>query len=74
MPDAVVTTPVVTTEVGDLPFEMDRDVKVFRLTAHVFRQQIAPNKTIDVWGFNGSAPGTHPSGYPGRQGARHLSQ
>ena len=21
------------------------------------KQQIAPNKTLDVWGFNGSAPG-----------------
>ncbi len=51
------TTPVVTTDVGDLPFELDGEVKVFRLTAHVFQRQIAPNKTIDVWGFNGSAPG-----------------
>ena len=51
------TTPVVTTDVGDLPYEMDGDVKVFRLTAHVFKRQIAPHKTIDVWGFNGSAPG-----------------
>ena len=50
-------TPVVTTDVGDLPFEMDGGVKVFRLKAHVFKQQIAPDKTIDVWGFNGSAPG-----------------
>ena len=50
-------TPVVTPDVGDLPFEMDGDVKVFRLTAHVFKQQVAPQKTIDVWGFNGSAPG-----------------
>lgn len=49
--------PVVTTDVGDLPFEMDDDTKVFRLTAHVFKRQIAPDKTIDVWGFNGSAPG-----------------
>jgi len=49
------TAPVVTTDVGDLPFEMDGDTKVFRLTAHVLKQQIAPNKTIDVWGFNGSA-------------------
>ncbi len=56
-PGSVVTTPVVTTDVGDLPFEMDGEVKVFRLTAHVFKRQIAPNKTIDVWGFNGSAPG-----------------
>ena len=53
----VSNTPVVTTDVGDLPFEMDGDVKVFRLTAHVFKRQIAPNKTIDVWGYNGSAPG-----------------
>jgi FtsP/CotA-like multicopper oxidase with cupredoxin domain len=51
------TVPVVTTDVGDLPYEMDGNVKVFRLTAHVFQRQIAPDKTIDVWGFNGSAPG-----------------
>jgi FtsP/CotA-like multicopper oxidase with cupredoxin domain len=51
------TVPVVTTDVGDLPFELDGDIKVFRLTAHVLKRQIAPNKTIDVWGFNGSAPG-----------------
>ena len=55
--EPVKTTPVVTTDVGDMPYEMDGDVKVFRLTAHVFKQQIAPQKTIDVWGFNGSAPG-----------------
>ena len=53
----VFNTPVVTTDVGDLPFEMDGDIKVFRLTAHVFKRQIAPDKTVDVWGFNGSAPG-----------------
>ena len=50
-------TPVVTTDVGDLPYQMEGGIKVFRLTAHVFQRQIAPNKTIDVWGFNGSAPG-----------------
>ncbi len=54
---SVLNTPVITTDVGDLPYEMDGDTKVFRLTAHVFKQQIAPDKTIDVWGFNGSAPG-----------------
>ena len=51
------TTPVVTTDIGDLPFQMDGEWKVFRLTAHVMQQQIAPDKTISVWGFNGSAPG-----------------
>jgi FtsP/CotA-like multicopper oxidase with cupredoxin domain len=50
-------TPVITTDVGDLPFEMDGEIKVFRLTAHVFKREIAPDKTIDVWGFNGSSPG-----------------
>ena len=54
---AVRTVPVVSTDIGDLLYEMDGDVKVFRLTAHVFKQQIAPQKTIDVWGYNGSAPG-----------------
>jgi hypothetical protein len=49
--------PVITTEVGDMPFTMDGEVKVFHLLAQVIRQRIAPNKTIDVWGFNGSAPG-----------------
>ena len=49
--------PCVTTEVGDLPFTMDGTTKVFRLTAQVIRQRIAPDKTIDVWGYNGSAPG-----------------
>ena len=53
----VTNTPVVTTDVGDLHFAMEGDVKVFRLTAHVFQRQIAPDKTIDVWGYNGSAPG-----------------
>jgi FtsP/CotA-like multicopper oxidase with cupredoxin domain len=50
-------TPVITTDVGDLPFTMDNGVKVFQLTAHVMQREIAPNKTIDVWGFNGSSPG-----------------
>ncbi len=53
----VSNTPTITTDVGDLPFELDGYTKVFRLTAHVFKRQIAPDKTIDVWGFNGSAPG-----------------
>ena len=56
-PGPVSNTPTITTDVGDLPFELDGDTKVFRLTAHVFKRQIAPDKTIDVWGFNGCAPG-----------------
>jgi manganese oxidase len=50
-------TPVVTTEVGDLSYTMDGGTKVFHLVAEVLRQKIHPDKTIDAWGFNGSAPG-----------------
>ncbi len=49
--------PVMTTDVGDLPFTLDGGVKVFHLVAQVFRQRIAPEKEIDMWGYNGSAPG-----------------
>ncbi|MGI8770005.1 MAG: multicopper oxidase family protein [Acidobacteriaceae bacterium] len=56
-PEHSFNTPVITPDVGDLPYTMDGVTKVFRLTAQVMKQQIAPNKTIDAWGFNGSAPG-----------------
>src|SRR5271168_5298085 len=49
--------PVVTPDVDDLPFTMDGGVKVFHLTAEPVRRQISPWKTIDCWGYNGSAPG-----------------
>ena len=49
--------PVVTTDVGDLSYSVDGGAKVFHLVAEVLRQKIHPDKTIDVWGFNGSAPG-----------------
>jgi manganese oxidase len=51
------SAPVVTTEVGDLAYTMDGATKVFQLVAEVLRQKIHPGKTIDAWGFNGSAPG-----------------
>lgn len=56
-PEQGANPPVITTDVGDLPYTMDNGVKVFELTAQVLQREIAPNKTIDVWGFNGSAPG-----------------
>jgi hypothetical protein len=49
--------PVVTADIGDLPFTTDGETKVFHLVAEVVRQQINPLKAIDVWGFSGSAPG-----------------
>ncbi len=49
--------PVVTTDIGDMPYTMDGKAKVFHLTAEVVKQKISPLKTIDAWGFNGNAPG-----------------
>jgi hypothetical protein len=56
-PGPAVNTPVVTVDIGDLPYTMDGNTKVFHLIAEVVKQQISSLKTIDVWGFNGSAPG-----------------
>src|SRR5689334_5042010 len=52
-PPVMVETP----DIKNLPFTADNGVKVFNLIAEPVKQQIAPNKTLDVWGFNGSAPG-----------------
>jgi len=49
--------PMVTPDVPDLPYEMDGAVKVFKLVAEPVKRKIAPFKTIDVWGYNGSCPG-----------------
>jgi FtsP/CotA-like multicopper oxidase with cupredoxin domain len=49
--------PMATPDVPDLAFEMDGGVKVFHLKAEPLKQKIAPFKTIDVWGYNGSSPG-----------------
>jgi hypothetical protein len=48
---------VVTPDVPDLAFEMDGGVKVFRLVAEPVRQEIFPGKILNLWGYNGSAPG-----------------
>ena len=36
---------------------MDNGVKVFHLVAEPVKRQIHPDKTIDVWGYNGTSPG-----------------
>jgi manganese oxidase len=50
-------TPMMTPDVADLPFQMDNGVKVFHLVAEPVKRKIAPFKTIDAWGYNGSCPG-----------------
>jgi len=52
-----VPVPVRTPDVPSLAPEMDGGVKVFRLVAEPVKRKIAPWKTIDCWGFNGSCPG-----------------
>lgn len=49
--------PVVTPDVADLPFEMDNGVKVFHLIAEPVKQELIPGKVVNLWGYNGSAPG-----------------
>jgi FtsP/CotA-like multicopper oxidase with cupredoxin domain len=46
-----------TPDLPDLPFTMDGSVKVFHLRAEPVRRKIAPFKTIDAWGYNGTCPG-----------------
>jgi manganese oxidase len=48
---------VQTPDIKDLPFTLDNGVKVFNLVAEPVKQEIIPGRTIDLWGYNGSAPG-----------------
>ncbi len=52
-----VSPPMLTPDVPDLPHKMDGAVKVFHLIAEPVQCKIAPFKTLDVWGYNGSCPG-----------------
>ena len=56
-PPAAASPPMLTPDVPDLPHETDGAVKVFRLTAEPVQRKIAPFKTIDAWGYNGTCPG-----------------
>jgi hypothetical protein len=49
--------PVITPDVPDLSYELDNGVKIFHLIAEPVKQQIYPGKILNLWGFNGSAPG-----------------
>ena len=51
------SVPVQTPGISNLPFTMDNGIKVFHLVAEPVKQQVAPNKVLDLWGFNSSAPG-----------------
>ena len=49
--------PVQTPDVADLPFQLDNGVKEFHLIAEPVKQEINPGRVVNLWGFNGSAPG-----------------
>jgi hypothetical protein len=49
--------PIHSPDIPDLPFTLDGETKVFRLTAEPLKRRIVPWKTLDVWGYNGSCPG-----------------
>src|SRR2546425_12798095 len=48
---------VETPDVPQLPWRMDGSVKEFHLIAEPVKQEIFPGRTVDLWGYNGSAPG-----------------
>ena len=48
---------VQTPDIKDLPFSVDNGVKVFNLIAEPVKQELVPGRIIDLWGYNGSAPG-----------------
>jgi manganese oxidase len=48
---------VQTPDTLDLPFRMDGSVKEFHLIAEPVKQEIVPGRVVDLWGYNGSAPG-----------------
>jgi len=49
--------PVQTPDLPDLAFTLDNGVKVFQLVAEPVKRAIHPNKTLDLWGYNGTSPG-----------------
>jgi len=49
--------PMLAPDLKNLPHEKDGVVKVFKLIAEPVKCKIAPFKTIDAWGYNGSCPG-----------------
>jgi manganese oxidase len=49
--------PVQTPDIPDLPFRMDGKVKEFHLIAEPVEQEIVPGRVVDLWGYNGTAPG-----------------
>jgi hypothetical protein len=52
-----VTVSVETPDVLQLPWRMVDGAKVFHLVAEPITQELIPGKIVNLWGYNGSAPG-----------------
>ncbi|HUS20209.1 MAG TPA: copper oxidase [Terriglobales bacterium] len=48
---------VQTPDVPNLAFTLDNGVKVFHLVAEPVKREIFPGRVLDLWGYNGTAPG-----------------
>jgi len=48
---------VQTPDVAHLPYRMDGNTKEFHLVAEPVKQEIVPGRVVDLWGYNGTAPG-----------------
>ena len=58
VPKAVGYTPVVTPNVGTLPWTVGKDgAKEFHLVAEPVKREFAKGMIVDTWGYNGSCPG-----------------
>jgi len=49
--------PVVSPDLTDLPYKMVDGFKEFHLTAEVVKRELLPSHQMNLWGYNGSAPG-----------------
>ena len=66
--------PVVTTDIGDLPYTMDGNTKVFHLIAEVVKQKISPMKTHRSLGLQRLRAGADDSGQSRGPCSRDLRQ
>src|SRR5437016_12583187 len=57
--------PVETPDVAQLPWRMDGNVKEFHLIAEPGKQEIFPGRIVDLWCYNGTAPGSTTQGNQG---------
>ena len=48
---------IIAPDLPKLAWKLENGVKVFHLVAEPVKQELIPGKTLDLWGYNGTAPG-----------------